>query len=75
MTKETKEQVKRTPGPWTIGQHGDNISIVFINDLGGETEICQMTNVDELRNKTNSCLIAAAPDLLAVAQRHEGVTK
>ena len=70
MTKETKEQVKRTPGPWSIGKLGDNITIWFINDVGGENQICQMTNCDEQHNEANASLIAAVPELLLVAKSH-----
>lgn len=72
-----KERVSHTPGPWTAHKHGPN-PWWYVRSASrevAEVELCAIWN-DPKRPGTvveaNAHLIAAAPDLLALARKLAG---
>ena len=58
------EQAKHTPGPWKVGRHSDERTLVVGGpDTDGICE-CYDWNGPHVTGKPNARLIAAAPELL-----------
>jgi hypothetical protein len=67
---QTKEAIMpnavHTPGPWAtyrLARDSDLKERLIVVTRDGETEICGV-----IHNEADACLIAAAPELLAIAQ-------
>ena len=65
---ETKEQVKHTPGPWTVDTQGSDDDFVIRSvqgkNMGGGTEVAIVTtgSYSDTVEEANARLIAAAPE-------------
>lgn len=70
MTKQTKNEPKFTPGPWSIekSEYPDGAGYFYINakdkNIGGDVIVFQGIN-----NMANAALIAAAPEMYEVLER------
>lgn len=53
-----------TPGPWTATGHDGKMSVIIECKWGSVAKVLPVGAQDQ--EKANACLIAAAPDLLAV---------
>lgn len=56
-----------TPGPWVVDYSGP-ARIAITDTLGNEVALCSMQCHDGDTDESNASLIAAAPDLLALAK-------
>lgn len=63
---------EHTPGPWTIEEYGDDDAPALVIHKDTETRVCFMATPgsygDPAKIEADARLIAAAPDLLALAK-------
>ena len=57
-----------TPGPWRV-DHSGPCHIGIIDENERTIAFCALQSEDAGEDESNSCLIAAAPDLLAALER------
>jgi len=64
---------KWTPGPWNYPEHPKGVSTLIYAELGGNPEAFPVASatygVPDEERKANARLIAAAPELLAIADQ------
>lgn len=68
-------EFKGTPGPWAINRHGAIVGGAFHQYANGsaQSQVAMVTGTREVNEgemRANALLIAAAPRLLAAAQRY-----
>lgn len=62
-------RVEHTPGPWVSGPHlHERASMVYAGDYSGEGEPDLIVEIVSEHHRDDARLIAAAPELLAVAR-------
>ncbi len=60
---------QHTPGPWMFLPDGERGQFVILTKLGHRLDIAETYGWPSTPREANARLIAAAPDLLAAAQR------